>query len=597
MILFSRYSIYTLESMCIRKGGFFMNRKKAVERDCRLWMILAMLVTLLMAVAVPKHIVQAENRQNVICNDINKSESKKFNETFKGKTCTVVLQNATSYRMRMDITINVQRTNITDADPKLKQFLCNNAGTGLPTTLNGYVIMDPGKSAWMIFQFKSVYTGTSEITVKPSLATVAENGGSSFQAAQSVGVSAEETGIICSDNNIFQNGRYFTFYTPNRRLQNLMLTAENGKKVMAYLYRGNDSGMKNALLKVESGGQESYGSVWLEPGTYVLAIGAKGNGQYASYRYRMTGRDYIQATGVSLTCTESDLTIDEGTRYTPRTFTFVASTIPANSDDKLNQIESSGKISYQTEGSVYGENTKSFTVICDASGYRGYQAGSATIKVTSTNGLTSAGLSIFAKAGTPSVPYYRVYPTQVVFPTLANGSYGSSDVAVYQKSGSSWKRLGKNQKGDTVANKLKANTNYQFKFVESAQKADGTWVEGNPLYKTIRTQRKEKPAIRSVKVSKVKVRYKWKYLTYVGWRKWWYTDFRVTVTLKKKLPAGQKLYINGRQASGKGKKYSMYFSLNGKKKGKSYTLSIQPYGRKGDAEMFGTTMKKKIRIR
>ena len=574
-----------------------MNRKKAVERNCRLWMILAMLFTLLMAVAVPKHIVQAENRQNVICNDINKSVDKKFDETFKEQTCTVVLKNATSYRMRMDITINVQRTNITDADPKLKQFKCNNAGTGLPTTLNGYVIMDPEKSAWMIFQFNSVYTGTSEITVKPSLATVAENGGSSFQAAKSVGVSAEETGIICSDNNIFQNGRYFTFYTPNRRLQNLMLTAENGKKVMAYLYSGNDSGMKNALLKVESGGQESYGSVWLEPGTYVLAIGAKGNGQYASYRYRMTGRDYIQATGVSLTCTESDLTIDEGTRYTPRTFTFVASTIPANSDDKLNQIESSGKISCQTEGSVYGENTKSFTVTFDASGYRGYQAGSATIKVTSTNGLTSAGLSVFAKAGTPSVPYYKVYPTQVVFSVLANGSHGSSDVAVYQKSGSSWKRLGKNQKGETVANKLKANTNYQFKFVESAQKADGTWVEGNPLYKTIRTQRKEKPAIRSVKVSKVKVRYKWKYLTYVGWRKWWYTDFRVTVTLKKKLPAGQKLYINGRQASGKGKKYSMYFSLNGKKKGKSYTLSIQPYGRKGDAEMFGTSMKKKIRIR
>lgn len=595
MILFSRYSIYTLESMCIRKGGFFMNRKKAVERNCRLWMILAMLFTLLMAVAVPKHIVQAENFQGVICNDINKPVTEVFVTPLQGQTCTAVFTNATSYRMKMDIEVTVHRTRVIEADHKLKQFLWNDGMTS--RTMNGYIIMEPNETANLKFQFRTDYNGNTSITVKPSLATVAENGGSSFQAAQSVGVSAEETGIICSGNNIFQNGRYFTFYTPNRRLQNLMLTAENGKKVMAYLYSGNDSGMKNALLKVESGGQESYGSVWLEPGTYVLAIGAKGNGQYASYRYRMTGRDYIQATGVSLTCTESDLTIDEGTRYTPRTFTFVASTIPANSDDKLNQIESSGKISCQTEGSVYGENTKSFTVTFDASGYRGYQAGSATIKVTSTNGLTSAGLSVFAKAGTPSVPYYKVYPTQVVFSVLANGSHGSSDVAVYQKSGSSWKRLGKNQKGETVANKLKANTNYQFKFVESAQKADGTWVEGTPLYKTIRTQRKEKPAISSVKVSKVKVRYKWKYLTYVGWRKWWYTDFRVTVTLKKKLPAGQKLYINGRQASGKGKKYSMYFSLNGKKKGKSYTLSIQPYGRKGDAEMFGTSMKKKIRIR
>ena len=581
--------------MCIRKGGFFMNRKKAVERNCRLWMILAMLFTLLMAVAVPKHIVQAENFQGVICNDINKPVTEVFVTPLQGQTCTAVFTNATSYRMKMDIEVTVHRTRVIEADHKLKQFLWNDGMTS--RTMNGYIIMEPNETANLKFQFRTDYNGNTSITVKPSLATVAENGGSSFQAAKSVGVSAEETGIICSGNNIFQNGRYFTFYTPNRRLQNLMLTAENGKKVMAYLYSGNDSGMKNALLKVESGGQESYGSVWLEPGTYVLAIGAKGNGQYASYRYRMTGRDYIQATGVSLTCTESDLTIDEGTRYTPRTFTFVASTIPANSDDKLNQIESSGKISCQTEGSVYGENTKSFTVTFDASGYRGYQAGSATIKVTSTNGLTSAGLSVFAKAGTPSVPYYKVYPTQVVFSVLANGSHGSSDVAVYQKSGSSWKRLGKNQKGETVANKLKANTNYQFKFVESAQKADGTWVEGTPLYKTIRTQRKEKPAISSVKVSKVKVRYKWKYLTYVGWRKWWYTDFRVTVTLKKKLPAGQKLYINGRQASGKGKKYSMYFSLNGKKKGKSYTLSIQPYGRKGDAEMFGTSMKKKIRIR
>lgn len=595
MILFSRYSIYTLESMCIRKGGFFMNRKKAVERNCRLWMILAMLFTLLMAVAVPKHIVQAENVKYVTCNNKDIPLDATFPENLKGQICTVVFKNETSHRLRMDIELFVQRTKVIEADSKLKQFLWSDAMVS--QRMDGYIIMEPNETANLKFQFRKDYEEATYITVKPSLATVAENGGSSFQAAQSVGVSAEETGIICSGNNIFQNGRYFTFYTPNRRLQNLMLTAENGKKVMAYLYSGNDSGMKNALLKVESGGQESYGSVWLEPGTYVLAIGAKGNGQYASYRYRMTGRDYIQATGVSLTCTESDLTIDEGTRYTPRTFTFVASTIPANSDDKLNQIESSGKISCQTEGSVYGENTKSFTVTFDASGYRGYQAGSATIKVTSTNGLTSAGLSVFAKAGTPSVPYYKVYPTQVVFSVLANGSHGSSDVAVYQKSGSSWKRLGKNQKGETVANKLKANTNYQFKFVESAQKADGTWVEGTPLYKTIRTQRKEKPAISSVKVSKVKVRYKWKYLTYVGWRKWWYTDFRVTVTLKKKLPAGQKLYINGRQASGKGKKYSMYFSLNGKKKGKSYTLSIQPYGRKGDAEMFGTSMKKKIRIR
>lgn len=572
-----------------------MNRKKAIERNCRLWMILTMLVTLLMAVAVPKHIVQAESVKLLTCSNKDIPMDATFSENPTDKICKVVLKNETSHRLRMDIEMFVQRTKVIDADSKLKQFLWNDPMVS--KRMDGYIIMDSNTTAYLKFEFRGDYNGNTYITVKPSLATVSENGGSSFQAAQSVGVSAEETGIICSDNNIFQNGRYFTFYTPNRRLQNLMLTAENGKKVMAYLYSGNDSGMKNALLTVESGGQERSGSVWLEPGTYVLAIGAKGNGQYASYRYRMTGRDYIPATGVSLTCTESDLTIDEGTRYTPRTFTFVASTIPANSDDKLNQIESSGKISCQTEGSVYGENTKSFTVTFDASGYRGYQAGSATIKVTSTNGLISAGLSVFAKAGTPSVPYYKVYPTQVVFSVLANGSHGSSDVAVYQKSGSSWKRLGKNQKGETVANKLKANANYQFKFVESAQRADGTWVEGTPLYKTIRTQRKEKPAISSVKVSKVKVRYKWKYLTYVGWRKWWYTDFRVTVTLKKKLPAGQKLYINGRQASGKGKKYSMYFSLNGKKKGKSYTLSIQPYGRKGDAEMFGTSMKKKIRIR
>lgn len=123
-----------------------MNRKKAVERDCRLWMILAMLVTLLMAVAVPKHIVQAENRQDVICNDINKSVTRGFAATFKGQTCTAVLKNATSSRMRMDITINVQRTNIIKADQKLEQFLCNNASTGMLTTLNGYVIMEPGES-------------------------------------------------------------------------------------------------------------------------------------------------------------------------------------------------------------------------------------------------------------------------------------------------------------------------------------------------------------------------------------------------------------------------------------------------------------------
>ena len=147
-----------------------MNRKKAVERDCRLWMILAMLVTLLMAVAVPKHIVQAESVK-LTCSNKDIPMDATFDENLKGKICTVVFKNETSHRLRMDIEMFVQRTTVIDADPKLKQFLWNDPMVS--KRMEGYIIMEPNETANLKFQFRKDYYESTNIKVKPSLATVA----------------------------------------------------------------------------------------------------------------------------------------------------------------------------------------------------------------------------------------------------------------------------------------------------------------------------------------------------------------------------------------------------------------------------------------
>ena len=172
---------------------------------------------------------------------------------------------------------------------------------------------------------------------------------------------------------------------------------------------------------------------------------------------------------------------------------------------------------------------------------------------------------------------------------------------VYLKSGNKWIKQKQQSNGSVIVKKLKPNTRYEFKLTEAAKRADGKWIEGKPLYRSIRTQKNTKPDVKSIKVSNVREDYSWKRIRYsstsVKWYKSYYTRYRVTVTLKKKLPANQKMEIDGHLVAGKGNQYTINLSIGGRKKGKSTTLTLQTYSEKGNINSYGNILKKKIQLK
>ncbi len=544
----------------------------------------------------------AAQTKEIICDDYGRNYSIEFNSEYKNSKTEVVIKNTTSGKMKLDITVKTVRTK-TDPSDKLKQFSWNEfMWSG---EMSGYIVMEPGEEQTIKFLFRSDYAGQSSIRVTTSKATVSENGGTTFQAAKIIAVNGEEKGVIRSGDSggIYQYARYFSFTTKERRQQTMLLAGEQGKTVHASIYRNNDIAMKSPLLTLTSDDAEKRGSVWLDPGTYVVAVGfRKSSGMYASYCFQLGGRNYIPATGVSLTCNTNKLTIDSGITKKPKTFTFTAATIPANSDDKLSDILVSGNIRsdmYDIKGDVEGKNQATFTIT-----YKGYPytAGNNTIKVKTSNGLQSKGFSVFAKAGTPSVYKYYVYPNQIeLYGVRGSGASGTRGVNVYLKSGNKWIKQKQQSNGSVIVKKLKPNTRYEFKLTEAAKRADGKWIEGKPLYRSIRTQKNTKPEVKSIKVSNVREDYSWKWMRYTStsgkWYKSYYTRYRVTVTLKKKLPANQKMEIDGHLVAGKGNQYTINLSIGGRKKGKSTTLTLQTYSKKGNINSYGNILKKKIRLK
>ena len=544
----------------------------------------------------------AAQTKNIICNDYGKNYSIEFNSEYKKSTTEVVIKNATSGKMKLDITVKTVRTKTYPSD-KLKQFSWNDFMVS--REMSGYIVMEPGEEQTIEFLFRSDYAGQSSIRVTTSKATVSENGGTTFQSAKKIAVNSEEKGVIRSGDSggIYQYARYFSFTTKERRQQTIVLAGERGKTVHASIYRSSDAAMKSPLLTLTSDDAEKRGSVWLNPGTYVIAVGfRKSPGMYASYRFQLGGRNYIPATGVSLTCNTNNLTIDSGITRNPKTFTFTATTIPANSDDKLSDILVGGNIRsdmYYIKGDVRGKNKATFTITYK--GYR-YTTGNNTIKVKTSNGLQSKGFSVFAKAGTPSVYKYFVYPNQIeLYGVRGSGASGTYGVSVYLKSGNKWIKQKLQGNDSVIVKKLKPNTRYDFKLTEAAKRADGKWIEGKPLYRSIWTAKNTKPEVKSIKVSNVREDYTWKWMRYTStsgkWYKSYYTRYRVTVTLKKKLPANQKMEIDGHLVGGKGNQYTINLSIGGRKKGKSTTLTLQTYSKKGNINSYSNILKKNIRLK
>lgn len=521
------------------------------------------------------------------------------------KTGSVLIKNTCSQRLRLDITLKVVRAESKPADDMLASFSCYNF-SGTVETISGSVFMEPGNSGRINFRFQSMYAGGTSITITARKETAYDNGGKSFQAPKSMAINGTENGILRAGigNGITRN-RFYSIETGGKYYLNLGISSESeNKPVSATIYRSGDTSMKNPLGTVKTAGRTRETKVFLPAaGKYVISVKYENAGNnYTTYSLTLGGRGYIQATGISLTCNQRDLTLYPNKQTTPKTYTFTATTIPANSDDKLDSIVVSGGLSsvMNYTSNIAGKNSASFTVTAPV-----HTAGYAIFKVKSKNGRLSNAIEIDVAPRTPSISLYQTNPTQINFCNIwsSSSTKTKSIMKVYLKSGNTWvlknKRSGS---GKLSVNKLKGNTSYQFKFTESSQRSNGTWIEGAPLYKTIKTPSAQKPVIKSIKVSNVSVRskYVWKYSSVkhgYTWEKTYYTNFKVTITLKNKLDGFQNVYIDNLLCKVKGNKIVANMSVSGNKKGKSYTLKIQPFYKRGDIYGNGTSITKKVKIR
>ena len=84
-----------------------------------------------------------------------------------------------------------------------------------------------------------------------------------------------------------------------------------------------------------------------------------------------------------------------------------------------------------------------------------------------------------------------------------------------------------------------------------------------------------------------------------GWylKKDYYTTFKVTVTLKKKLPGALGLDILGMRVKGKGTKFTTSVTLAGSQKGKNYNIPISAYYQKDAPGAYGPSVKKRVRLK
>ena len=200
---------------------------------------------------------------------------------------------------------------------------------------------------------------------------------------------------------------------------------------------------------------------------------------------------------------------------------------------------------------------------------------------------------------------------------------GSSDYDFYieyrKKGTSAWTAAGHTESyKEKKVSGLKASTNYEVrvyygkvvfengKDVLISGKSNG-YVSNVITFKT----GAKKPAIKSIKISKVKQKSsiyrqpiwgrRWigtmLYMYIAGYRnvRVYTTKFKVTVNLKKK-PGAAGIYLNGKKMKGNKKKYTTTMELSGKMKGKKYKFSVYSY-QSSTYEGYSPVSKKKVKIR
>lgn len=255
----------------------------------------------------------------------------------------------------------------------------------------------------------------------------------------------------------------------------------------------------------------------------------------------------------------------------------------------------------KTGNSISGQKTFSGAVI----DMKNYDVGFHTISAELTN---HDAVVIYNYAvptyiyGKPSVKRANFTTTSKCFTFENSGNYYSKDSSCkvyldYKKKGGKWK----NNYGPVdnyssgTKKKLKPNTWYyvrghygkKVKYNGKTYFFSGKTVGYKSGSAKIKTGKKKKPAVKSIKITKAKQfsqSYTYTTTIYIGGYGYstvhyvtqWYTSFKVTVKLKKK-PGTAGIYIGNVRKKGNKKTYTHNFTVYGKQKGKKLKVEVRSY--------------------
>lgn len=518
-------------------------------------------------------------------------------EAYQGESCTLTITNTSAVPMQLTISAHTNRTMMSASGDEFTEL---NYPHNTPYDKDVTRFFAPGQNLQLALTFAGDYgngaSRTTSFTVTAQQTAIRDQGGKSFSAPQPLTLDASFSSYLLYYNaNPAQNARYFSISVPNKRYLKLDFTCSKQTSEVN-LYKAEDTAQTTKLLFVYAKDRSVSDTVLLEPGTYILKLACNINGDPAIYTLTLGGRDYISATGVSITCTDKSLT---AVKTDNLAFHFTASTIPANSDDKLKTATCNGE-------EIYGEkdasgNTMSITLEHPVIGYN-------NIQVSTTTGVLSKVISAVVQPQKPkfSKPVTTYY-NKIVFEGV-DTQYQGTAVRMYMKSGKKWV-LKKTQttKGLPAyfnVTKLKANTKYTFKFVSITKDSNGKIVESAPLIKSFKTARKDKPSVSSVRASKVSVSSYYKWVKESGhhiYKKFYTTHYTLTVSLNKKIPGSRGIRIatsNCQPANikGKGTRFVVSFNVDGYHKGEKIKVYMNSWSQGGTLGGYGPEVRKQVTL-
>lgn len=546
--------------------------------------LISVIAALLLCIGIIKTDVYAASDPELVSINGSGTQTFELSTALKGKTYSVELDNNTNVTMKVSLKYH---------DTKGWTTIKNNGTDTFMIPPHDYHMAN--------FTIRSDFPGGT-LSITSEINETNDAGGITFENAflpqNTIGLTDSVKGYLYSsfyydDPALHAGLRFFSFEVPKKRLMHIKMDL-NHVHMALYLYKAGDTGMSDPVWWKDSryANVETNPMLVLEPGKYVLKVSNNASTPDAGeYCITLSGREYISATGIKFTGSEKSLIFNSTDVKNGKKIKLTASTIPANSDDKINIVgctDSVGKntVSYTWNMSNAVPNSKVFTA-------------------RTTNGLTKS-LEAVCLPGKPVVTGVMISYDRVNFESV-NSGYPQVTAKIYIRQGDKWVYKRKGGTGITIKG-LKANTSYKFRFVNEYKGASGK-IYKSYLDKTYKTAPKVKPSVKSVTATAVSTKYIEKKVYPGHWNSSWIwvdtvvtggyyeTQYKVTVKLNKPVSNALGLEINGKKVSGKGTTFTASFTERGKLKGTSRNILIYPYFNSSKQPSYGVSVKVKTTIK